>query len=264
MKPDFKRFVGQVAVVTGGAKGIGGACALRFAQEGANVAILDVDMKAGEENAKACMAEGVEALVLNCNVADETSMQAAIDAVVNKWGRIDVLVAAAGIYSGKPLTEVTMKQWQRLIDINLTGVFLSNRAVAPVMMKQKSGSIINISSMAGKTSFPASAEYSASKSGVIGLTRTVAMDMAPYNVTVNAICPGNTVTDMVVKEVSVQVSAAVGMSPEEWIQMRANDAPLKRLAEPWEMGGVAAFLASQDSRYITAQSIEVDGGIIMT
>lgn len=264
MKPDFKRFVGQVAVVTGGAKGIGGACALRFAQEGANVAILDLEMAAAEENAKACRAEGVDVLVIKCNVADEDSIQSAIDEVVKKWDRIDILVASAGVYSGKPLPEVTLKQWQRLIDVNLTGVFLTNRAVAPVMMKQKSGSIINISSMAGKTSFPASAEYSASKSGVIGLTRTVAMDMAPYNVTVNAICPGNTITDMVVKEVSVQVGKAVGLSSEEWIKMRANDAPLKRLAEPWEIAGVAAFLASQDSRYITAQSIEVDGGIIMT
>jgi NAD(P)-dependent dehydrogenase (short-subunit alcohol dehydrogenase family) len=264
MKPDFKRFVGQVAVVTGGAKGIGGACALRFAQEGANVAILDLEMTAADENAKACRAEGVDVLVLQCNVADEASVQNAIDTVVKKWNRIDILVAAAGIYSGKPLIEVSMKQWQRLIDVNLTGVFLTNRAVAPVMMKQKSGSIINISSMAGKTSFPASAEYSSAKSGVIGLTRTVAMDMAPFGVTVNAICPGNTITDMVVKEVSVQVGKAVGVSPEEWMKMRANDAPLKRLAEPWEMAGVAAFLASNDSRYITAQSIEVDGGIIMT
>ncbi|NPV74930.1 MAG: SDR family oxidoreductase [Anaerolineae bacterium] len=264
MKPDFKRFVGQVAVVTGGAKGIGGACALRFAQEGANVAILDIEMTAAEENAKACRAEGVEVLVLNCNVADEISVQNAIDAVVKKWGRIDVLVASAGIYSGKPLPEVSLKQWQRLIDINLTGVFLTNRAVAPIMMKQKSGSIINVASMAGKTSFPGSAEYSASKSGVIGLTRSVAMDMAPYGVTVNALCPGNTLTDMVIKEVSVQVGKAVGMSSEEWIKMRANDAPLKRLAEPWEMAGVTAFLASQDSRYLTGQAIEVDGGIIMS
>lgn len=264
MKPDFKRFVGQVAVVTGGAKGIGGACALRFAQEGANVAILDLEMAAAEENANACRAEGVDVLVIQCNVAAEDSIQSAIDEVVKKWDRIDILVASAGIYSGKPLPEVTLKQWQRLIDVNLTGVFLTDRAVAPVMMKQKSGSIINISSMAGKTSFPASAEYSASKSGVIGLTRTVAMDMAPYNVTVNAICPGNTITDMVVKEVSVQVGKAVGLTSEEWMKSRANDAPLKRLAEPWEIAGLAAFLASQDSRYITAQSIEVDGGIIMT
>ncbi len=264
MKPNFKRFVGQVAVVTGGAKGIGGACALRFAQEGANVAILDVLTDPAEENAKACRAEGVEAFVLKCDVSSEESVQNAIDAVVKKWGRIDILVAAAGIFSGKPLTQVSLKQWQRGIDIDLTGVFLSNRAVAPTMMNQKSGSIINISSMAGKTSFPASAEYSAAKSGVIGLTRAVAMDMAPYNVTVNAICPGNTLTDMVIKEVSVEVGKAVGLSSEEWMKMRANDAPLKRLAEPWEIAGVAAFLASEDSRYITAQSIEVDGGIIMS
>jgi len=182
---------------------------------------------------------------------------------VTKWGRVDVLVAAAGIYTGTPLPQVSLKQWQRLIDINLTGVFLSNQAVAQIMMNQKSGSIINISSMAGKTSFPASAEYSASKSGVIGLTRSVAMDLAPYAVTANAVCPGNTLTEMV-KNVATEVGSRDGMTAEEWLQLRANECPMKRLAEPWEIAGAVAFLASQDSRYITGQAIEVDGGMVMS
>lgn len=179
------------------------------------------------------------------------------------WNRVDVLVASAGIYSGSPLPEVSLAQWQRLIDINLTGVFLCNQAVAPIMMAQGSGSIINISSMAGKTSWPASAEYSASKSGVIGLTRSVAMEMAPYGVTANAVCPGNTLTDMV-KNVAGSVGALDGMSGEEWLQMRANDCPMKRLAEPWEIAGVVAFLASEDSRYLTGQALEVDGGMVLS
>ena len=127
-----------------------------------------------------------------------------------------MLITAAGIYTGSPLTEVSLQQWQRLIDINLTGVFLSNQAVASILMEQDSGSIINISSMAGKTSWPGSAEYSASKSGVIGLTRSVAMELAPFGATCNAVCPGNTLTDMV-RNMAAQVGAASGVTAEEWL-----------------------------------------------
>lgn len=259
----LKRFDGQVVIITGAANGIGQACALRFAREGANLTCLDLAEKPNQAVAAECEALGVEALSLVCNVTDPASLKAAVEATLARWGRIDVLVAAAGIYTGLPLTQVSLEQWQRLIDINLTGVFLANQAVAEVMMNQKSGSIINISSMAGKTSFPASAEYSASKSGVIGLTRSVAMDLAPYAVTANAVCPGNTLTEMV-KNVAAQVGGREGLTAEEWLQLRANECPMKRLAEPWEIAGVVAFLASQDSRYLTGQAIEVDGGMVMS
>ena len=261
MKP--KRFVGQVAIITGAASGIGQACAIRFAEEGARVACLDLNQDANEATATECRQLGVEALALGCNVADPDSLKAAVQATMDRWNRVDILVAAAGVYSGSPLPEVSLQQWQRLIDINLTGVFLSNQAVVPLMMEQRSGSIINISSMAGKTSWPASAEYSASKSGVIGLTRSVAMELAPYSATANAICPGNTLTEMV-KEVAKTVGPQDGVTAEEWLKLRANDCPMKRMAEPWEIAGVAAFLASEDSRYLTGQAIEVDGGMIMS
>jgi NAD(P)-dependent dehydrogenase (short-subunit alcohol dehydrogenase family) len=117
--------------------------------------------------------------------------------------------------------------------------------------------------MAGKTSWPASAEYSSSKSGVIGLTRSVAMELAPYGATANALCPGNTLTDMV-RSVAEKVGGLDGFSGEEWLQNRANDCPMGRLAEPWEMAGVIAFLASEDARYLTGQAIEVDGGMVMS
>lgn len=260
---ELKRFTGQVAVITGAANGIGQACAFRFAEEGANIACLDLNETDNEATAAKCGEFGVESIALTCNVTNPDSVAEAIKAAMDRWNRVDILVAAAGIYSGSPLPNVSLKQWQRLIDINLTGVFLSNQAVAEIMMKQKSGSVINISSMAGKTSWPSSAEYSASKSGVIGLTRAVAMDMAPYGVTVNAVCPGNTLTDMV-KNVAAEVGARDGMTAEEWLQMRANDCPMNRIAEPWEIAGVAAFLASKDSRYLTGQAIEVDGGLVMS
>lgn len=259
----MKRFENQVAVITGAANGIGKACAQRFAQEGAFVACLDVTDEFNQAVAEEVREVGAGAIAIHCDVTDPESVKAAIDTVMEKWGRVDIFVGSAGIYTGAPLVDVSLKQWQRVIDINLTGVFLTNQAVAPIMMKQKSGSIINISSMAGKTSWPASMEYSASKSGVIGLTRSVAMEVAPFGVTANAVCPGNTLTDMV-RGVAGKVGSMDGMTGEEWLEMRANDCPMKRLAEPWEMAGVVAFLASEDSRYLTGQAIEVDGGLVMS
>lgn len=259
----MKRFARQVVVITGAANGIGKATALRFAEEGAVVVCLDLSDELNEGVAEECRQFGVEALALHCNVIDPENVGQVVATVMEKWGRIDVLVASAGIYTGTPLLELSLKQFQRTVEINLTGVFLTNQAVTGIMMRQKSGSIINLSSMAGKTSWVASAEYSASKTGVIGLTRSVAMELAPYGATVNAVCPGNTLTDMV-RGVASKVGSFDGKSGQEWLDMRANDCPMKRLAEPWEIAGVIAFLASNDSRYITGQAIEVDGGMIMS
>jgi NAD(P)-dependent dehydrogenase (short-subunit alcohol dehydrogenase family) len=250
-------------VITGAARGIGQACAQRFAQERANIACLDLLTEENQAVATDCAALGVEVLALTCDVTDPESVHSCTEAVLERWGRIDVLITSAGIYSGSPLPEVTLSQWQRLVDINLTGVFLCNQAVARAMMEQRSGSIINISSMAGRTSWPSTAEYSASKTGVIGLTRSVAMELAPYGVTANAVCPGNTLTEMVHKVADKQ-GELLGMSGQEWLDMRANDCPMKRLAEPWEIAGVCAFLASQDARYITGQALGVDGGLVMS
>ncbi len=259
----MRRFENHVVIITGAANGIGRACAIRFAEEGARVACLDLAVTANEETVANCRALGVEALALSCDVTDPESIKSAVDSTLARWGRIDTLVTSAGIYTGTPLAEVPLAQWQRTIDINLTGVFLTNQAVAPFLMAQGSGSIINLSSMAGKTSWPASAEYSSSKSGVIGLTRSVAMELAPYGATANALCPGNTLTDMV-RSVAEKVGALDGLNGDEWLQVRANDCPMKRLAEPWEMAGVIAFLASDDARYLTGQAIEVDGGMVMS
>jgi NAD(P)-dependent dehydrogenase (short-subunit alcohol dehydrogenase family) len=250
-------------MITGAARGIGKACALRFAREGAHVVCMDLLAGENEAAAAECTALGAEALALTCDVTDRDNVQGCMQTTLERWGRIDALITAAGIYSGSPLTEVSLEQWQRLIDINLTGVFLCNQAVAPAMMSQGSGSIINISSMAGKTSWPATAEYSASKTGVIGLTRSVAMELAESGATANAVCPGNTLTEMV-RSVAGRQGEMLGMSGEEWLQMRANDCPMKRLAEPWEIAGVCAFLASGDARYITGQALEVDGGLVMS
>ncbi len=257
------RFRGQVVVVTGAAGGIGGACALRFAQEGARIACLDVDEAGNEAMAAHCRELGVDAFAVLCDVRDADAVKSAVAAVLTRWGQIDVLVASAGVYTGDPLVDVPLAQWRTTLEINLTGAFLCNQAVAPILMQRRGGSIINISSMAGKTSWPASAEYSASKSGLIGLTRSLAMELAPYGATANVVCPGNTLTGMV-RRVSQVIGARDGLSGDEWLALRARDCPLGRLAQPWEMAGVVAFLASQDARYLTGQALEVDGGMVMS
>ncbi len=257
-----RRFVDQVAFITGGANGIGRACALRFAQEGAHVASFDVDEAANREAMARCRELGVDALAITGDVRDRQAVQGAVAQVMERWDRLDVVVTSAGIYTGGPLAQVPLAEWQETLETNLTGVFLVNQAVAPILMAQGRGSIVNIASMAGKTSFPGTASYSASKSGVIGLTRSVAMELAPHGVTANTLCPGNTLTDMV-RQVAEQVGASLGMSGEEWLAMRAEDCPMQRIAQPWEMAGVVAFLASEDARYLTGQAIEVDGGMVL-
>lgn len=264
MRPnvDSRRFVGKVAVITGAAGGIGGACALRFAQEGANIACLDIEVNANEQVATKCRNLGVDAVAIACDVADVDAVNAAFATVTERWGGVDIVVAAAGVYTGTPLEEAPDAEWLGTLATNLTGAFYTNRAAAPYLRRRGAGSIINISSMAGKTSWPGSAEYSASKSGLIGLTRSVAMELAPHGVTVNAVCPGNTLTGMV-RHVAAIVGGRDGLSADEWLALRTRDCPMGRIAQPWEIAGVVAFLASEDSRYLTGQALEVDGGMVM-
>jgi NAD(P)-dependent dehydrogenase (short-subunit alcohol dehydrogenase family) len=254
----MRRFEGKVVVITGGAGGIGKACAERFAQEGACVAVLDID----ESAAKATAAE-IDGMALQCDVSNPDSVQTAFQAVIEAWGRVDVLCANAGVYRGGPLAEVSLSDWQLALDVNLTGAMLCCQAVAPAMMKQESGSIIIMSSMAGKTSWPATAAYSASKTGVIGLMRSVAQELAPYNINCNAVCPGNVLTDMLMG-VARTITEGEEMTTEEWVASRAQDNPMRRLAEVEEIASVVAFLASDEARYVNGQAIEVDGGMVMS
>lgn len=257
------RFEGKVVVVTGAATGIGQASVNRFASEGASVACLDIADDANEATASSARRRGAQAVAVHCDVRSLEDQEQAVSKALDLWGRIDVLVASAGIFAGGPIADVPLDRWADISAVNLTGVLISNKVVAAPMITQGSGSIINIASMAAKTSWPDSAEYSATKSGVIGITRSVAMELGPHGITVNAVCPGNTLTDMV-REVSGQVGARLGMTGSEWLEMRADDTALKRLADPSEIAGVIAFLASDDARYLTGQSLEVDGGIILS
>ncbi len=261
--PMERRFAGRVALVTGSAAGIGEATALRLAEEGADVACLDIRQAPNRATADAALAHGGDAIAITCDVREPAEQEAAFATVMERWGRIDILVANAGVYRGGPLADIPLDRWRDIEAVNLTGVLVSNRLAAPIMTGQGSGTIVNIASMAAKTSWPNSAEYSATKSGVLGITRSAAMELGPQGITVNAICPGNTLTDMV-RQVAEEIGADLGMTGAEWLAMRAADTALKRLAEPGEIAGVVAFLASDDARYITGQAIEVDGGLVLS
>jgi NAD(P)-dependent dehydrogenase (short-subunit alcohol dehydrogenase family) len=247
-------------VITGGAAGIGRACAQRFAREGAHVALLDILDETAADVAQLPGTPEQGSLVIRCDVRDEGQLASAVRQVMDAWGRIDIWVNSAGAYTGSPLPDVPLGDWDHTLGTNFTGTFLGCRAVAPIMRRQRSGRIINLSSMAGKISWPATAEYSASKAAVIGLTRSVALDMAPYGVTVNAVCPGCTLTPMLDKAAANR-GAQAGMSADDWLRRQAAEVPLGRLATADEIAGPVAFLASDAARYYTGQAISVDGGM---
>ena len=257
----MQRFVDKVVVITGGGKGIGKACVERFASEGARVAVLDISM--ADAQSVSDSAGEAESMAVFCNVADHECVHDSIQQVIQRWGRVDVLVANAGVYRGAPLTDDHLKEWQLVLDVDLTGTYLSCHAVAPVMMAQNSGSIVVMSSMAGKTSWSGTASYSAAKTGGIGLVRSVAQELGPYNVNCNAVCLGHADTEMM-RAVDARVCAEKGWEPGSYMHELADSNPMKRLGTIEETAALVAFLASDEARYINGQAIEIDGGRIMS
>ena len=254
----MNRFENHVVVITGGAQGIGRAAAQRFAREGARVAVLDIDRAAAQETA-----EAIGGLAFRCDVSDEESVQDAVQGVIGQCGRLDVLFANAGIYRGGALTELTLETWQAVLDVNLTGVMLSCQAVAPTMMAQKSGSIVVMSSMAAKTSWAETAAYSAAKTGAIGLVRSVARELGPYNVNCNAVCLGHADTELL-HDVDERVCVAEGWQQGTYLERLVDENPMQRLCNLEEVAGLVAYLASDEARYINGQAIEIDGGLVLS
>ena len=256
------RFDGQVAAVTGGARGIGLGILRRFAREGARVAVLDLDY----EGAQAAAAElGAEdsAMALRLDVADGDSIQASVNQILEAWGRIDVWVNNAGIFYVHNIADPPdLVRWERILAVNLTGIFLCCQAAARPMMEQGAGSIINISSIAGKIAFPEEAGYCGTKAGVLGLTRSLAVELAPHGIRVNAICPGNILTPML-ESVDARICAEEGWEPGTHLEKTAQEVPLGYIGEPEDVAAVAAFLASEDASYIVGQAINPDGGLVL-
>ncbi|MBD2252587.1 3-oxoacyl-[acyl-carrier-protein] reductase [Nostoc parmelioides] len=241
---------GQVAVVTGASRGIGRAIALELANYGATVVVNYASSStAADEVVAEITGAGGEAVALKADVSQVDQVDNLINAAIDKFKRIDILVNNAGITRDTLLLRMKPEDWQAVIDLNLTGVFLCTRAVSKLMLKQRSGRIINITSVAGQMGNPGQANYSAAKAGVIGFTKTVAKELASRGITVNAVAPGFIATDM-----------TSNLKSEGILQY----IPLGRYGQPEEIAGMVRFLAADPAAaYITGQVFNVDGGMVM-
>ncbi|WP_141603426.1 3-oxoacyl-[acyl-carrier-protein] reductase [Terrilactibacillus laevilacticus] len=243
---------GKVALVTGASRGIGRAIALTLAKAGASVVVNYAGNQAlAEKVVEEAKSYGVKASLYQCNVADTKAVQDMIKSIVESYGRLDILVNNAGITRDTLLMRMKEDDWDCVLSINLKGVFNTTKAVTRQMMKQKSGRIINVSSVVGIIGNPGQANYVAAKAGVIGLTKSTARELAPRNITVNAIAPGFIATDMTED------------LPEEIKEQMKKQIPLNYFGEPDDVAAVVKFLASEDSRYMTGQILNIDGGMVM-
>ena len=246
----LQQLQGKVSIVTGASRGIGRSTALALASEGANVVVnYASSSSAADEVVAEIAAMGSEAIAVAADVSKTDQVDALVNAAMEKWGRIDVLVNNAGITRDTLLLRMKLEDWQAVIDLNLTGVFLCTRAVSKIMLKQRLGRIVNITSVAGQMGNPGQANYSAAKAGVIGFTKTVAKELASRGITVNAVAPGFITTDMTHDLKSDEILKFI---------------PLARYGQPEEVAGMICFLASAPAAaYITGQVMNVDGGMVM-
>ena len=258
------RLENRIALITGGGRGIGRAVAFAFAHEGARVAVAARTVAQIERVAEEINEEGgLKAMAVACDVSDQESVAKAFSQVTEKFGRaVDILVNNAGIAESAPLVKTDDELWQRHIGINLSGTFYCTRAALPSMIERGWGRIINIASIAGKTGAPYIAAYTASKHGVLGLTRSVAVEMATKGITVNAICPGYVETDMAAHAVE-KITAKTGKTADEALDILKRMSPQNRLVTPEEVAALALLLASEEGRGITGQAINIDGGSVL-
>ena len=246
------RFDGRVAVVTGAARGIGFGTAQRFAEEGAAVAVIDLDEAAAAAAAAKLPAE--KAIGIGCDVADEASAEAAIERVVSELGGIHILVNNAGITRDNLLFKMSAEDWDMVMNVHLRGAFLMTRAAQKHFVAQKYGKILNLSSVSALGN-RGQANYSAAKMGVQGFTRTLGIELGPFGINANAIGPGFIATEM-----TDATAARVGMPVEEFRAAAAASNPVRRVGYPEDIAAAAAFLCSDEASYITGQTLYVDGG----
>ena len=242
----------RVAIVTGGAKGIGRSIACLLAEEGAKVVIADIDLERASESSDDINKKGLHAYPIRVDVADPESIKKMVKKVVSEYNRVDILVNNAGILHSTPIEDITVDEWDDMMNINLRGAFFASKEVLSVMKERRSGRIINISSLAGRMGgYANGVAYSASKAGLIGLTQAMARRVAEYGITINAVAPGTTEGEMIKK------------LPDEKIEMLKQAIPMKRFGKPENIAKTVAFLASDAADYITGAVIDINGGIYM-
>jgi NAD(P)-dependent dehydrogenase (short-subunit alcohol dehydrogenase family) len=245
---------GKVALVTGAASGIGRGIALRLAEMGAFVAVLDIDEDKGRATAAEIEAQGGEAIFLKCDVRSAADCQRAVEAVIQRSSKIDILCNCAGIAIRKDIVELTEDEWDLALDVTLKGIYLLSREVVPHMIHAGGGSIINIGSGWSLKGGPRAASYCAAKGGAVNLTRAMAIDYGKYNIRVNCVCPGDVDTPMLRSECS-----QLGEDERAFMREAANR-PLARVGTPDDVANAVLFLASPMASWITGASLVVDGG----
>lgn len=265
----------KTVLITGAARGLGRACALRFAEEGADLALLDVAADIAdvpyplgtadqlEATARMCRERGASVLTARADVRQQKEIDAAVADALDRFGRIDVLVSNAGIASpsGKASHEITEDEWRVMLDVDLSGAWRMIKAVAPSMAKQRSGSIVNISSTAGLVGYRYFAGYVAAKHGLIGLTKAAALDYAALHIRVNALCPGQVREEPALEgRMLSEVARSLGVAPEDQETAFLESQPMNALVNPEDVSSAALWLASDDTRQVTGSVVTVDGG----
>jgi 3-oxoacyl-[acyl-carrier protein] reductase len=242
---------GKVALVTGGAQGIGEAISMALAKEGASIAVLDVNLEKAQETAANIKKLGVDSEAFKCDVSNTSDVEATVEKVVDRFKKIDILVNNAGVTRDNLLIRMSEQEWDLVIAINLKGTFNFTQKVGRIMMKQRAGTIVNISSVIGLMGNAGQTNYSASKAGVIGITKSVAKELASRNVRVNAVCPG-----------FIQTAMTDKLTPEVKAKM-LEFIPARTMGTPQDVANVVLFLASDMSNYVTGETIRIDGGMAM-
>jgi 3-oxoacyl-[acyl-carrier protein] reductase len=245
---------GRVAFVTGAGRGIGAATALRLAEEGARVALADLDVSGCESVAADIRKLGSEALVLECNVADTAVVQASIDKTAEQFGRLDILVNNAGVIRDNLLFKMTDEDWETVMNVHLKGAFNCSRAAQKYMVQQKYGRIVSLSSTSALGN-RGQANYSTAKAGLQGLTRTLAIELGPFGITANAVAPGFIATEM-----TRATARRQGLDPDEVIANASKTIPVRRVGQPRDVANLINFLVSEDAGYVSGQVIYIAGG----
>ena len=253
MDPNTQRLKGSVAIVTGGARGIGKGIALRYAAEGASVVIADLKEKEATDTLDEIKKIGGNAIFVKTDVTDNETIKSMVEETINTYSKIDILVNNAGISLMRKITDATEEDWDKLNNVNLKGLWLCTKAVVPAMIERRHGKIINLSSISGLVGYKWESIYCSTKGGVINMTRELAVELSPFGINVNCICPG-------IIDTPLYIDIDFPLDDKENLEHTLKAIPVKKIGKPEDIAGAAFFLACEDSAYVMGQILAVDGG----